>query len=179
MMSLPEAKSIIEALLFSSSKPLSLKQIAQVIEELSQSAIRNLVLELQNEYDLLKRSFQLVEVANGFQMCTRPEYAPWLEKFHRKEIAARLSPAALETLAIIAYKQPATKSEVDQVRGVNSDSAINSLLQKRLINISGRRPGAGRPLLYVTTPEFLSQFGLKNLSDLPSMEEIEQILGIK
>ena len=174
-----EAKSIIEALLFSSSKPLSVKQVSQVLEDLSQGAIRSLILELQKEYDLSKRSFQVIEVANGFQVCTRPEYAPWLEKFHRKEMAARISPAALETLAIIAYKQPATKSEVDQIRGVNSDSAINSLIQKKLVSISGRRPGAGRPLLYSTTPEFLRQFGLKNLSDLPSIEEIEQMLKIE
>lgn len=174
-----EPKLIIEALLFSSSKPLSLKQLSQVLEDLSYSVIRSLILELQNEYDHLKRSFQVVEVANGFQICTRSEYAPWLEKFHRKEIASKLSPAALETLAIIAYKQPATRSDIERVRGVNSDSAINSLIQKRLINISGRRYGAGRPLLYATTEEFLNQFGLKNLSDLPSIDEVEQLLGVR
>ena len=171
-----EVKSILEAILFSANEPISLKQLSQVFENVSIDAIRDRMTELGDEYQGTNRSFQLIEIANGFQICTHPEYYNWIEKFYTRQVRVRLSPSALETLAIVAYKQPVTRTKVEDIRGVNSDSVLNSLIQKGLVRIAGRQPGQGRPLLFSTTDEFLDQFGLKDLSELPSMEEIEQIL---
>jgi len=173
-----EAKSIIEALLFVSSEPIALRQITQVLENINSATARRLIYELRDEYNHSNRSFQIIEIANGFQMCTRPEYSDWIKKFYTRQIATKLSQAALETLAIVAYKQPITRAEVEEVRGVNSDGVLNGLMKKGLIKISGRKPSPGRPLLFVTTDEFLKQFGLKNLSELPIEDEIEQILNV-
>ena len=167
-------KRIIEALLFATSDPVSLEQLAQVTE-LEPSEILVCLDELREDYR--EHSFQLVETANGYQLCTRAEYSPWLKKLYTREVIARLSSAALETLAIVAYKQPITRAEVEEIRGVNSDSTLNSLLEKGLIRIAGRKSGVGRPLLFATTEEFLKHFGLKSLEDLPSLEEMEQILN--
>jgi segregation and condensation protein B len=112
-------------------------------------------------------------------MGTRPEHADWLRKFYTRQIPTKLSRSALETIAIIAYRQPVTKSDVESIRGVNSDSVVNTLLAKGLVTISGRKRGPGRPLLYSTTEKFLYHFGLKNLSDLPSMEEMEEMFAEK
>jgi segregation and condensation protein B len=170
-------KSILEAILFAASEPISLKQFGQLFDGVSARELRQMLAELGEEYDRTNRSFQLAEIANGFQLCTRPEYHTWIEKFYTRQVRVKLSPSALETLAIVAYKQPVTRTEVEELRGVNSDSVLNSLIEKRLIHIAGRKPGPGRSLLFATTDEFLQQFGLKDLSDLPSIEEIEQILN--
>ena len=171
-----EVKSILEAVLFAASEPISLKQLSQLFDDVSARQIRQLLMELSDEYQETNRSFQLIEIANGFQICTRPEYYPWIEKLHTRQVRVKLSPSALETLAIVAYKQPVTRAEVEEIRGVNSDSVLNSLIEKRMVRITGRKPGPGRSLLFSTTDEFLEQFGLKDLSTLPSMEEIEEIL---
>lgn len=171
-----QIKSIIEAILFAANEPISIKQFTQVFENVSTHDIRQQLAALENDYQAEDRSFQLIEIANGFQVCSRPEYRDWIEKFYTRQVRVRLSPPALETLAIVAYKQPVTRTEVEEIRGVNSDSVVNSLIQKGLIRISGRKPGQGRSLLFSTTDKFLEQFGLKNLSELPSMEEIEEIL---
>jgi len=172
-----EAKSIIEALLFVSSEPITLKQITQVLENVNTATARQLIYELRDEYHASNRSFQLIEIANGFQICTRPEYNQWIKKFYTRRVATKLSGAALETLAIVAYKQPVTRAEVEEIRGVNTDSVLNGLIEKGLVRISGRKSSPGRPLLFVTTDDFLKQFGLKNLSELPTADEIEQILS--
>ena len=172
-----EAKSILEAVLFAASEPISLKQFAQLLEGISTREVRSLLSELREEYNQTNRSFQLVEIANGFQLSTRPEYHPWIEKLYTRQVRVKLTPSALETLAIVAYKQPVTRAEVEEIRGVNSDSVLNSLIEKRMVRIAGRNPGPGKSLLFATTEEFLQQFGLKDLSDLPSLEEIEQILN--
>ena len=175
-MSPTQIKSILEAILFAANEPISIKQFTQVFGDVSTHDIREQLMALEDDYQAANRSFQLIEIANGFQVCSRPEYRDWIEKFYTRQVRVRLSPPALETLAIIAYKQPVTRTEVEEIRGVNSDSVVNSLIQKGLIRIAGRKPGQGRSLLFATTDRFLEQFGLKNLSELPSMEEIEEIL---
>ena len=172
-----EIKSVLEAVLFAASEPISLEQFNQLFDDVSTWQIRQQLTQLQDEYQETNRSFQLIEIANGFQICTHAEYHPWIEKFHTRQIRVKLSASALEALAIVAYKQPVTRSEVEEIRGVNSDSVLSSLIEKRMVRIAGRKPGPGRSLLLATTDEFLEQFGLKDLSALPSMEEIEEILN--
>ena len=172
-----EAKLIIEAVIFAADGPVSVEQLARVVETFDTDTIMRLISELQQEYDANKRSFQIVEIANGFQICTRDEYAPWIKRFYTTELSSRLSVSALEALAIIAYRQPATRAEVEEVRGVNSDSVIHTLLERNLIQILGRKQAPGKPMIYGTTTEFLMHFGLRELSELPSIDEIERMLG--
>ena len=174
---LDEVKSILEAILFAASEPISLEQFSQLFDDVSVRQIRQQLMRLRDEYQETNRSFQLIEIANGFQICTDRAYHQWIEKFYTRQIRVKLSPSALEALAIVAYKQPVTRSEVEEIRGVNSDSVLGSLIEKRMVRIAGRKPGPGRSLLLATTDEFLEQFGLKDLSTLPSMEEIEEILN--
>ena len=174
---LDEIKSILEAILFAANEPISLEDFSQLFDDVSTRQIHQELVRLQDEYQEMNRSFQLIEIANGFQICTHPEYHQWIEKFYTRQVRVKLSPSALEALAIVAYKQPVTRSEVEEIRGVNSDSVLNSLIEKRMVRIAGRKPGPGRSLLLATTDEFLEQFGLKDLSVLPSMEEIEEILN--
>ena len=172
-----EIKSILEAVLFAASEPISLEQFSQLFDDISTRQIRGELTRLQGEYRENNRSFQLIEIANGFQICTHPMYHQWVEKFYTRQVRVKLSHSALEALAIVAYKQPVTRSEVEEIRGVNSDSVLNSLIEKRMVRIAGRKPGPGRSLLLATTDEFLEQFGLKDLTALPSLEEIEEILN--
>ena len=174
---LDEVKSILEAILFAASEPISLEQFSQLFDDVSAQQVRQQLMRLKDEYQETNRSFQLIEIANGFQICSDPAYHQWIEKFYTRQIRVKLSPSALEALAIVAYKQPVTRSEVEEIRGVNSDSVLSSLIEKRMVRIAGRKPGPGRSLLLGTTDEFLEQFGLKDLSVLPSMEEIEEILN--
>lgn len=171
-MELAEAKRIIEALLFSSSNPLSLDQIKEVIEEIRPSQIKVLIDELNAEYDQTGRSFKIIEIAGGFQSCTRPEYAIWVKRLYKKRRGQKLSMPALETLAIIGYRQPATKGDVEFIRGVNVDGVLRTLLEKGLVKIKGRKEGIGRPIIYVTTRRFLEYFGLTSLSELPELEKV-------
>ncbi len=170
-------KSILEAILFAASEPISVKQFQHAMPGINAREIRKVLSELRDEYQQMNRSFHLVEIANGYQICTRPEFSEWIRKFYIQQVRVTLSPSALETLAIVAYKQPVTRSDVSAVRGVNSDSVINALVEKNLVCVSGRKEGAGRSLLFSTTDAFLQQFGLKNPSELPSLEEIEQLLS--
>lgn len=168
--------SIIEAILFAASEPITLKQFQHAIPKLTVREIRNALAELQHDYEQMNRSFRLIEIANGYQICTQPEYSDWIRKFFIQQVRVTLSPSALETLAIVAYKQPVTRNDVSTIRGVNSDSVISALVEKGLVRVSGRKEGAGRSLLFSTTDTFLQQFGLKDSSELPSLEEIEQLL---
>ena len=173
--SMPKLKSILEAILFAASEPISVEQFQAVLPELDKRAIRRELDELRQDYQEMKRSFRLVEIANGYQICTCPQYAEWIQKFYTRQVRVTLSPSALETLAIVAYKQPITRADVAALRGVNSDSVLNSLLEKGLVCIAGRK--AGRSLLFSTTDEFLQQFGLKDASELPSLDEIDELLN--
>ena len=173
--SMPKPKSILEAILFAASEPISVDQFQAVLPELDKRAIRRELDELRQDYQEMRRSFRLVEIANGYQICTCPQYAEWIQKFYTRQVRVTLSPSALETLAIVAYKQPITRADVAALRGVNSDSVLNSLLEKGLVCIAGRK--AGRSLLFSTTDEFLQQFGLKDASELPSLDEIDELLN--
>ena len=175
-MSEQDLKSILEAILFAASEPISVKQFQHALPGLSTRAIRKGLTQLRDDYQQMNRSFHLVEIANGYQICTRPEYSEWIRKFYTQQVRVTLSPPALETLAIVAYKQPVTRGDVAAIRGVNSDSVLNSLVEKGLVRIAGRKEGAGRSLLFSTTDTFLQQFGLKDSSELPSLDEIEQLL---
>ena len=174
LMSEQKLKSILEAILFAASEPISMEQFQDALQGVGKRAIRNALTALHDEYQEIDRSFHLVEIANGYQMCTRPEYSEWIQKFYTRQVRVTLSPSALETLSIVAYKQPITRADVAAIRGVNSDSVLNSLVEKRLVRITGRKEG--RALLFSTTDEFLQQFGLKDASDLPSLDEIDELL---
>lgn len=167
-----EAKRIIEALLFSSSNPLSLDQIKEILEETKPSQIKVLIDELNAEYDQTGRSFKIIEIAGGFQSCTRPEYAIWVKRLYKKRRGQKLSMPALETLAVIGYRQPATKGDIEFIRGVNVDGVLRTLLERRLVKVKGRKEGIGRPIIYVTTRRFLEYFGLTSLSELPELEKV-------
>ena len=169
-------KSIVEAILFAASEPISVKQFQAVLLGLDARTLRKVLAALRDDYQEMERSFYLVEIANGYQICTRPQYAAWIQKFYTQQVRVTLSPSALETLAIVAYKQPVTRADVAAIRGVNSDSVLNSLVEKGLVSIAGRK--AGRSLLFSTTEAFLQQFGLKDASELPSLDEIDELLSV-
>jgi segregation and condensation protein B len=170
-----EAKGIIEALLFVANSPLSLKEISQVIE-IEPKIIRNLIKKLQVELEEEGRGLNIIEVAGGYQLCTKPKFALWIRKFLGNQPKVKLSSQALEVLAIIAYHQPISKVELEKIRGVNCTSVLKMLLEKKLIKIIGRKEAPGRPLLYTTTKAFLECFGLSKLSDLPNINEVQEIL---
>jgi len=176
-------KSIIEALIFSSDEPITENEIIRAIKgidgeeiEINSSDINSAVDELNNKYETSESSYKIKKIANGFIFATTEINAKYVGFLSSEKSKRRLSQAALETLAIIAYKQPMTKPELEQIRGVNSDYILNTLLEKNLITITGRAETIGRPLLYITTTEFLKYFGLFNLSDLPKPREIEEIM---
>jgi len=176
-------KSVIEAIIFSSDEPIQEAEIIKAITaidgdetEISQEDVQNAVDQLNAFYTQNNSAVNIVKIANGFLHATRSEYAKYVGYLSSEKSKRRLSPAALETLSIIAYKQPITKPELESIRGVNSDYILTALLEKQLITIAGRAETVGRPLLYKTTDEFLKYFGLKNLGDLPKPREIEDIM---
>lgn len=166
-----QQKNLIEALIFSSYQPISIKQI-QSITDLSESEILSAINGLKTEYT--SRGIDLVEVCGGYQFATKPDFAHYIKKLRKDIQSSRISQPALETLAIIAYKQPLTRIEIDQIRGVNSEGTVKSLIERRLIKIVGKKDVPGRPFLYGTTDEFLKYFGLKSLQDLPPIRDILQ-----
>jgi segregation and condensation protein B len=166
----PNPAEIVEALLFASDTPLELERIREVLDLRDGEAARAIVAELTARYDGEGRGLAIVEVGGGYRMVTRPELAPWLVRLARARTRQRLSRPALETLAIIAYKQPVSRPELDAVRGVNSEAVLEGLLERRLVRIAGRKDAPGRPFLYETTREFLIAFGLRDLADLPKVE---------
>ncbi len=169
-----EKRRIVEALILSSSEPLSAAKIAEIIPYCNEGQTKDLINELNTEYSEQDRSFEIWEVAGGFQIRTRAEFSGYLQKL-QKERAMRLSPAALETLSIIAYRQPVTRAEVEDVRGVDAGATVKSLLERHLIRIAGQREVPGRPMLYGTTRRFLEVFGLERLKDLPTLREIDEL----
>lgn len=162
---------IIESVLFAAGGPVPLRRMVEVLNGPSHKEVKAAVERLCEEYSRAARGIQLVPVAGGYQFRTAAENGEWVRAFLREK-PPRLGRAALETLAVIAYRQPVTRAEIEAIRGVDADSALNSLLSKRLIKISGRKETVGRPLLYATTPEFLEVLGLKDLSELPALREI-------
>lgn len=171
-MNLFELKNVIECLLFVSSKPISTKKFHEVIEEFTEEEIEKTIEELVKGYDVANKPVFIQKVAGGWRMATRKDYGLWVKKLYAKEIIYKLSPAALEVLAIIAYRQPVTIQEIDLIRGVSSGGVIRGLLEKDLIKIAGRKEAIGRPVLYRTSEKFLEYFGLDSVSDIPPLEEL-------
>jgi segregation and condensation protein B len=173
---LAELVAAVEALIFVSEEPLTVKVLADILDE-DRESVQAAVEQLVNEYESREGGLQLREIAGGWQIATRTEYHEDVRKFLKTRPSAKLSLAALETLAVIAYKQPVTVPEILEIRGVQSASAIKTLLDKRLIVARGRKEAVGRPMQYGTSKDFLLQFGLKDLSELPSIEDFEDLAG--
>ncbi len=171
-----ERRAIIEALIFVSEEPLSAKVIADVMRE-DREVVDGALAELSQEFNGRNGGLQLREVAGGWQFATRPEYHEHVRAFLKSRPSAKLSIASLETLAVIAYKQPVTVPEILEIRGVQSPSSIKTLLDKKLIVAKGRKETVGRPMMYGTSKDFLLQFGLKDLGELPSMEDFQDLAG--
>ena len=170
-----ELTSAIEAVLFIAGNPLSMDRLKSLFEEVTQEQIEARLASLRQAYDDRGAGIMLAEIAGGYQLATRPEYAAWLRKFRSVKFSAKLSKPALETLAIIAYKQPITRTEAEMIRGVNIGGIIRNLMERRLVKIVGKKDVPGKPLLYGTTPEFLQYFGLKDLSALPTLKEFQEL----
>lgn len=175
--------SVVEALIFASDEPLSHSEIIKAIKEIdgddiqiSSTEVESAVGSLNDTYSENDSAFKILHIANGYLYATNPEYSKYVGFLSSEKSKRRLSQTALETLSIIAYKQPITKPEIEQIRGVNSDYMMNTLLEKNLITIKGRAETVGRPLLYTTTSEFLKYFGLGKITDLPKPREIDEIM---
>jgi len=169
-----DLKYIIESLLFVSGEPLTIDRIKKVLDQADTKEISKALSGLSAEYEARKGGFFLREVAGGYQIRTRPEYREWIKRFIQPS-PFRLSKAALETLAIIAYKQPIIRSDIEHIRGVDSGGILRTLLERKLIRVLGRKQIPGRPLIYATTKQFLEVFDLKDLKDLPTPNEIESL----
>ena len=173
---LSELVAVVEALIFVADEPITSKLIAEVLGE-ERQAIEAAVEQLKQEYENRESGLQIREIAGGWQIATRTEFHEEVRKFLKTRPSAKLSLASLETLAVIAYKQPVTVPEILEIRGVQSASAIKTLLDKRLIVAKGRKETVGRPMQYGTSKDFLLQFGLKDLSELPSIEDFEDLVS--
>mgnify|MGYP000072064004 CR=1 FL=1 len=165
-------RQIVEAVLFSSDQPVTPADLMKIAEIQDKDELKDIIEALRNEYNHQRRSFQINDIANGYLLLTRPEFSVYVEKLYGKTQKYRLTRSALETLAIIAYKQPITKPLLDRIRGVESGYILNKLLEYDLIKVLGRAEKPGRPLLLGTTDNFLQYFGLKRLSDMPKLEEL-------
>ena len=176
-----ELRGIVEALLFASSEPLTLTRLEELASGsgAEKGALSQAIDQLRQEYDHQGRSFQIVEVARGYQLKTRLEYSVWVRKLFQPRQYFRLSGPTLETLAIVAYKQPITRPEIEVIRGVSVDGILKNLLERELIKIAGQKEVAGRPYLYCTSRRFLEHFGLNDLKDLPNLEPGEKPSGGK
>ena len=164
-------KSAVEALIFASDKPATIEQIKKVLGISEAASVRKSIDELKSDYETQNRGLRIIEIAGGFQMIASTTFAPFLKKLFKCRFSDKLSKPALESLAIIAYKQPLTRTEIESLRNVNVDGVMKSLLDKNLIRICGRKKIPGRPFVYGTTRQFLEHFGLKSLDDLPKMDE--------
>jgi len=167
---------IVESVLFANDAPLKAEEIARADESLDEELVEEAIRALQTEYGESQRAFEVVEVAEGYQILTRGEFAPYLERFDAVPRPLRLSGPALETLAIIAYRQPIGRIEIEYVRGVACGGVIRTLQDRGLVDVVGRADGIGRPLLYGTTPRFLDHFGFRSIEDLPRPEELPVVL---
>ncbi len=170
-MDLVQAKRILEGLLFVSGQPVTLKRLKDVLVELDYEPLRQLLNELHAEYQQTNRAFRIQEVAGGYQLVTDAQLAPWMKRLLQLPREDTLSKPALETLAIIAYRQPLTKAEIEAIRGVDGTATLDTLLERQFVRVVGRKETPGRPLLYGTTEEFLRHFGLKSVKELPPMPQ--------
>lgn len=173
----PELKGAIEAIIFISEGPINLDEIQNIFEGLDLETIKSIIEDLKKDYEQRNSGIKLIEVAGGYQMVTSPTYANFIKKFYKIKHSEKLTMPSLETLSIIAYKQPVTKVEIESIRGVNVDGVIKNLHEKGLIRIVGRKEVVGRPFVYGTTRNFLEYFGLNSLEELPPVEEFVQTLS--
>ncbi len=173
---LDEYRAITEAVLFASDSPLSLKELSRIMDDVGEELIDRCIEALNERYEQGSHGFEIRHVANGYQFSSKVVYAKWIRRLFRGRIPSRLTQAALECLAIVAYKQPISRTEVEAIRGVNVDGVLRTLLDRNLIRIAGRGEGVGRPILYATTGDFLKYFGLNLLSDLPKLDELNELL---
>ncbi len=171
-----DLKAIVEALVFASPEPLSVKALAKVLDGEARDSITRVLAALRRDYER-RGGLQLIEVAGGYQIVTRPDLNDWVRRLFHERKSTKLSVAALETLAVIAYRQPVTAAEIAEIRGVNTSGVLATLVERKLIKIAGRKNVVGRPFLYATTREFLLRFGLNDVSDLPRVEEMADALG--
>ena len=171
-----EAKRVIEAVLFASSRPMTIAELKKILKGYGASRVEELVFELRSEYEREGRSFRISEVAGGFEVSTEPKYAPWILKLELQKKARQATQSALETLAILAYKQPLTRAEVEDLRGVDVSGVLSTLLERHLVKVVGKKEVPGRPFLYGTTEKFLEHFGLKSLLELPDISEIKSLI---
>jgi segregation and condensation protein B len=179
-------KALIEAMIFAAQEPLSIAQIKAIYQDgrrsdedqqLEPETVRKIVADLNREYERSDRPYRILQIAGGYQFGTLASYAAWIGKLYKEQGRRKLSQSGVETLCLVAYKQPITKSEIERIRGVNCDYVLKTLLEKELVTVTGRAETVGRPLLYGTTKEFLKHFGLNEIVDLPRPREIEEILG--
>jgi segregation and condensation protein B len=174
-----EIKSLLEALLFTSSEPISLEHLQSVVPDSDQEALTVLLQEMSGEYESRQSGLVMRQVAGGYQLVSNPRWHSQIQTLFSKPLVIKLSRSALETLAIVAYKQPITLPEISDIRSCNAAGAIKTLLECNFIKVLGRRRVVGRPFLYGTAREFLIHFGLKDLSDLPQLQEFEELIGEK
>ncbi len=173
-----ELKAILEALIFASPDPLTPKAIYKLLDSEPKEDVQAALVELKQDYER-PGGLQLVEVAGGYQIVTRPDLHEWVRRLFHERTTQKLSVQALETLAVIAYRQPVTALEITEIRGVNTSGVINTLLERHLVKIVGRKQVVGRPFMYATTKEFLIRFGLNDLADLPKVEDMAEALGFE
>ena len=174
-----ELKSILEALIFASPDPMTLKAMCQLLDTEPKEDVVAALAGLKEDYEQRPGGLQLVEVAGGYQIVTRSDLHEWVRRLFHERTTQKLTVQALETLAVIAYRQPITAAEITEVRGVNTSGVLNTLLERHLIKIVGRKPVVGRPFMYATTKEFLIRFGLNDLTDLPKVEDMAEALGLE
>jgi len=170
-------KATIEALIFASPEPVTLKTLTKILDGEPSEHVQEVLGELTQDWNR-GGGLQLVEVAGGYQIVTRPEFSEWVRRLFHEHSSQRLSVQALETLAVVAYRQPVTGPEIAGIRGVNTSGVLGTLLERRLVKVVGRKPVVGRPFLYATTREFLDRFGLNDLTDLPKVEDMAEALGM-
>ena len=171
-----EVRATVEALIFASPEPITPKRLCRLLSEEPKEDVLAAIESLKADYEN-RPGLQMVEVAGGYQIVTRPELNDWVRRLFHEQSASRLTVAGLETLAVIAYKQPITALEIGEIRGVNTSGVLSTLLERHLIKIAGRKNVVGRPFVYATTKEFLIRFGLKDLGDLPKIEDMAEALG--
>ncbi len=176
-MEIEEMQPILEAIIYAADDPVRPEQLKEIFSEESYDKIETALQKLTEEFNARKGGMWIREVAGGFRMTTRPEHHEYLRAYLKTKPGAKLSMAALETLSVIAYRQPITLAEILAIRGKKSSTAIHTLLEKKLVVITGRKPVVGRPILYGTSKEFLVHFGLKDLKELPTLEEFAQLSG--
>jgi segregation and condensation protein B len=174
-----ELKSILEALIFASPDPMTLKAMSRLLDTEPKEDVVAALAGLKEDYEQRPGGLQLVEVAGGYQIVTRSDLHEWVRRLFHERTTQKLTVQALETLAVIAYRQPITAAEITEVRGVNTSGVLNTLLERHLIKIVGRKPVVGRPFMYATTKEFLIRFGLNDLTDLPKVEDMAEALGLE